>query len=183
MPITCRNRHCPKCQAAAATDWLAAREADLLPVGDFHVAFTLPAEIAPIAYRNKAVVYDLQFRTAAETLLTIVRLPQAPRRAHRRHCRASQLGLDNDPPPARPYDRAGWRDIARRDALGALQARLPPAGAVLSVFGGFRTIRGRPLVLRPASETLRESSHPHGYPKLRWIDASHTWSHVLCWVP
>jgi hypothetical protein len=68
---SCRNRHCPKCQGAVATDWLAAREADLLPVGYFHVVFTLPAEIAPIAYQNKAVVYDLLFRTAAETLLTI----------------------------------------------------------------------------------------------------------------
>ena len=67
----CRNRHCPKCQGAAAKDWLAAREADLLPVDYFHVIFTLPAEIAPIAYQNKAVVYDLLFRTAAETLLII----------------------------------------------------------------------------------------------------------------
>jgi hypothetical protein len=70
---SCRNRHCPKCQGAAATDWLAAREADLLPV---HVVFTLPAEIAPIAYQNKAVVYDLLFRTAAETLLTIAADPK-----------------------------------------------------------------------------------------------------------
>ena len=68
---SCRNRHCPKCQGAAAKDWLAAREADLLPVGYFHVIFTLPAEIAPIAYQNKTVVYDLLFRTAAETLLII----------------------------------------------------------------------------------------------------------------
>jgi hypothetical protein len=73
---SCRNRHCPKCQGAAATDWLAAREADLLPVGYFHVVFTLPAEIAPIAYQNKAVVYDLLFRTAAETLLTIAADPR-----------------------------------------------------------------------------------------------------------
>ena len=54
-----------------ATDWLAAREADLLPVGYFHVVFTLPAQISPIACQNKAIVYDLLFRTAAETLLTI----------------------------------------------------------------------------------------------------------------
>ena len=73
---SCRNRHCPKCQAAAAQDWLAAREADLLPVGYFHVVFTLPAEISPIAYQNKAVVYDLLFRTAAETLLTIAADPK-----------------------------------------------------------------------------------------------------------
>ncbi len=68
---SCRNRHCPKCQGAAAKDWLAARQADLLPVGYFHLVFTLPAELAPIAYQNKAVLYDLLFRTAAETLLTI----------------------------------------------------------------------------------------------------------------
>ena len=73
---SCRNRHCPKCQGAAANDWLAAREADLLPVGYFHVVFTLPAEIAPIAFQNKAVVYDLLFRTAAETLLTIAADPK-----------------------------------------------------------------------------------------------------------
>jgi Putative transposase/Transposase zinc-binding domain len=73
---SCRNRHCPKCQGAAAQDWLAAREADLLPVGYFHVVFTLPAEIAPIAYQNKAVVYDLLFRAAAETLLTIAADPK-----------------------------------------------------------------------------------------------------------
>ena len=73
---SCRNRHCPKCQGVAATDWLAAREADLLPVGYFHVVFTLPAQIAPIAYQNKAVVYDLLFRAAAETLITIAADPK-----------------------------------------------------------------------------------------------------------
>ena len=73
---SCRNRHCPKCQGAAAADWLAAREADLLPVGYFHVVFTLPAEIAPIAYQNKAVVYGLLFQAAAETLLTIADDPK-----------------------------------------------------------------------------------------------------------
>src|ERR1700692_27024 len=55
---SCRNRHCPKCQSAAAAEWLAAREADLLPVGYFHVVFTLPAAIANIAYQNKAVIYS-----------------------------------------------------------------------------------------------------------------------------
>jgi Putative transposase/Transposase zinc-binding domain len=68
---SCRNRHCPKCQAAAAREWLAAREADLLPVGYFHVVFTVPAEIADIAFHNKAVIYDLLFRAASETMLTI----------------------------------------------------------------------------------------------------------------
>jgi hypothetical protein len=73
---SCRNRHCPKCQGAAAKDWLAAREADLLLVSYLHVVFTLPAEIAPIAYQNKALVYHLLLRTAAETLLTIAADPR-----------------------------------------------------------------------------------------------------------
>ena len=73
---SCRNRHCPKCQGAAARKWLAAREADLLPVGYFHVVFTVPAEIADIAFHNKAVVYDLLFRVASETVLTIAADPR-----------------------------------------------------------------------------------------------------------
>lgn len=68
---SCRNRHCPKCQGAAARTWLAEREADLLPVGYFHVVFSVPAEIAAIAWQNKAPVYDLLFRAAAETMMTI----------------------------------------------------------------------------------------------------------------
>ncbi len=73
---SCRNRHCPRCQGAAARTWLAQREADLLPVGYFHVVFTLPAEIADIAFHNKRVVYDLLFRAAAETMLTIAADPK-----------------------------------------------------------------------------------------------------------
>jgi hypothetical protein len=73
---SCRNRHCPKCQGAAARTWLAEREADLLPVGYFHVVFTLPAEVADIAWQNKAVVYDLLFRAASEAMLTIAADPK-----------------------------------------------------------------------------------------------------------
>ena len=73
---SCRNRHCPKCQGAAARDWLAAREADLLPVGYFHLVFTLPAQIADIAYQNKAVVYDLLFKASSEAMLTIAADPK-----------------------------------------------------------------------------------------------------------
>jgi len=73
---SCRNRHCPKCQAAAAKEWLADRQADLLPVPYFHVVFTLPGPIADIAYHNKAVVYDLLLKTAAETLITIAADPK-----------------------------------------------------------------------------------------------------------
>ncbi len=73
---SCRNRHCPKCQGAAARTWLAEREADLLPVGYFHVVFTLPAEVADIAWQNKALVYNLLFRAASETMLTIAADPK-----------------------------------------------------------------------------------------------------------
>ena len=68
---SCRNRHCPKCQSTAARRWLEARQSDLLPLEYYHVVFTLPAAIAAIAYQNKALIYDLLFDTAAETLLTI----------------------------------------------------------------------------------------------------------------
>ena len=73
---SCRNRHCPKCQGAAAKDWLAAREAELLPVAYDHVVFTLPAPIADIAHPNKAVVYDILFKAAAETIITIAADPK-----------------------------------------------------------------------------------------------------------
>jgi len=73
---SCRNRHCPKCQGQAAKAWLADREADLLSVPYFHVVFTLPTPIAAIAFRNKAVVYDLLFKAAAETLTTIAADPK-----------------------------------------------------------------------------------------------------------
>ena len=73
---SCRNRHCPKCQGAAAREWLAAREADLLPVPYFHVVFTLPASIAAIAFTNKAAVYDLLFKAAAETVTTAAADPK-----------------------------------------------------------------------------------------------------------
>jgi hypothetical protein len=73
---SCRNRHCPKCQAAAAKQWLAEREAELLPVPYYHVVFTLPAAIGAMALQNKAVVYDLLFKAAAETLTTIAADPK-----------------------------------------------------------------------------------------------------------
>ena len=73
---SCRNRHCPKCQASAARRWLEARQADLLPVEYYHVVFTLPAPISAIAYYNKAVIYNLLFDVAAETLRTIAADPK-----------------------------------------------------------------------------------------------------------
>jgi hypothetical protein len=73
---SCRNRHCPKCQGAAAKEWLAEREAELLPVPYYHVVFTLPGQIADIAYHNKAVIYDILFRASAETAVTIAADPK-----------------------------------------------------------------------------------------------------------
>jgi hypothetical protein len=73
---SCRNRHCPKCQGAAARDWLADREAELLPVGYFHLVFTLPGQITDIAYQNKRVIYDRLFKASAETMLTIAADPK-----------------------------------------------------------------------------------------------------------
>ncbi|MFZ0851729.1 MAG: transposase zinc-binding domain-containing protein, partial [Hyphomicrobiaceae bacterium] len=73
---SCRNRHCPKCQGAAARTWMEEREAELLPVPYFHIVFTLPAPIGDIAYTNKAVIYDLLFKASAETMLTIAADPK-----------------------------------------------------------------------------------------------------------
>jgi hypothetical protein len=73
---SCRNRHCPKCQAASRERWFEARRQDLLPVGYFHVVFTLPAEISPLALQNKRVLYEILFRAASETLIQIAADPK-----------------------------------------------------------------------------------------------------------
>src|ERR1700716_436046 len=73
---SCRNRHCPKCQGAAARAWMAAREAELLPIPYFHVVFTLPSAVGDIAYQNKAVIYDLLFKASSETMLRIAADPK-----------------------------------------------------------------------------------------------------------
>lgn len=73
---SCRNRHCPKCQANARDRWLQARERELLPTRYVHVVFTLPHELAPLTLQNKKVVYDLLFKTSAETLLKMARDPR-----------------------------------------------------------------------------------------------------------
>ena len=71
-----RNRHCPKCQGLARAEWLADRQADLLAVPYFHVVFTVPAEVAAMAFQNKAVVYAILFQAVAETLRTIAADPR-----------------------------------------------------------------------------------------------------------
>jgi hypothetical protein len=73
---SCRNRHCPKCQAGARNRWLMARRLDLLPTRYVHVVFTLPRELAPLALQNKREIYGLLFRASAETLLAVARDPR-----------------------------------------------------------------------------------------------------------
>src|SRR3989442_12435651 len=73
---SCRNRHCPKCQANARDRWLQARRQELLPTRYVHVVFTLPRRLAPLALQNKKLMYDLLFRTSAETLLEVARDPK-----------------------------------------------------------------------------------------------------------
>ena len=70
---SCRNRHCPKCQSLARARWLEQRRGELLPVEYFHVVFTIPEQVAGIAFQNQQIVYDILFRAASETLLRIAR--------------------------------------------------------------------------------------------------------------
>src|SRR6202047_3848394 len=73
---SCRNRHCPKCQTGARDRWLEKRRRELLPTPYVHVVFTLPRQLAPLALQNKKVIYDLLFRTSADTLLEVARDPR-----------------------------------------------------------------------------------------------------------
>lgn len=73
---SCRNRHCPKCQGSARATWLAARQAELLPVPYFHIVFTLPQPIAAIAYQNKKIIYAILFRAATEAMTTLAANPR-----------------------------------------------------------------------------------------------------------
>ena len=73
---SCRNRHCPKCQTLAKADWLLARRAELLPLPYYHVVFTLPGSLAPLALQNKKEVYNILFAAASQTLLTIAADPK-----------------------------------------------------------------------------------------------------------
>jgi hypothetical protein len=100
----------PKCEGTAATEWLAEREAELLPVPYFHIVFSLPAQIADIAYQNKAVIYNILFKTSAETLMIIA---ADPKHLGARVGVLSVLhtwgsALTHHP----PHDRAGRRRLA-----------------------------------------------------------------------
>ena len=114
---SCRNRHCPKCQGSAAREWLAERQAELLPVPYFHVVFTLPSPIASIAYQNKAAIYGILFKASAETMLRIAADPKHPGARIGITSVLHTLGFGHDPSPACAYDRAGRRPFRRWPAL------------------------------------------------------------------
>jgi hypothetical protein len=125
---SCRNRHCPKCQGLARAEWLAHRQAELLPVPYFHVVFTLPTLAGEIAFQNKATVYAILFRAAAETLTTIAADPK--------HLGA-QIGVtavlhtwgQTAAPSAHSLRGARRRPLTRRHTLDRLPPRLLPARA------------------------------------------------------
>jgi hypothetical protein len=113
---SCRNRHCPKCQGAAAGEWMEARAAELLPVPYFHVVFTLPSAIGDIAYQNKAVIYGPVRGLGRDDAHHRGR-QKAPRRSHRHHFGAAHLGKRDDPSSARAHDRTGRGHLVRRIAV------------------------------------------------------------------
>jgi hypothetical protein len=76
IPITCRNRHCPKCQTSARDRWVAKRQTEVLPVGYFHVVFTLPHELSALALQNKKEIYRLLLQASADTLLEVAANPE-----------------------------------------------------------------------------------------------------------
>jgi hypothetical protein len=126
---SCRNRHCPRCQSLARAQWLDDRQADLLPVPYFHVVFTIPQEIAAIAYQNKAVVYDILFQATAETLQTIAADPK--------HLGADigfitilhTWGAEPAAPSTPALRGARWRSGAGPLTLDCLPSWFLPAGA------------------------------------------------------
>jgi hypothetical protein len=126
---SCRNRHCPKCQGRAAAEWLAAREAELLPVPYFHVVFTLPAAIGAIAYQNKAKVYGLLFTAAAEALTTIAADPKHLGAEIGVTAVLHTWGQNLDHHPHVHCIVTRRRHLARSLAMGSLPSGLFPAGA------------------------------------------------------
>src|ERR1700736_3599471 len=145
---SCRNRHCPKCQAGARDRWLAARRQELLPTRYVHVVFTLPHELVPLALQNKKVIYDLLFRTSAETLLQ----------------RAAHLESETPTSPACPLRGAGRWAVIRPLPLDQLTQHLlssrQSARACFSrpvCCGSQTSLPGWPAGLPPRSATARSA--------------------------
>ena len=126
---SCGDRHCPTCQATAAARWLEARAAELLPVPYFHLVFTLPDVLNPLALAHPRVVYDLLLRCCRRDDPRTGRRSGPPRRPDRRRVRAAHLGPDAPVPSARPLPGAGRRPVPGPDVVGRLTPPLLPAGA------------------------------------------------------
>ncbi len=126
---SCCNRHCPKCQGLARAQWLAERQAELLPAPYFHVVFTVPAQVAQIAFQNKAAVYAILFKAASEALRMAAADPK--------HLGAEigvvvvlhTWGPESPPSSAYPLRRAGRGPVSGWPALDSLPAGLLPARA------------------------------------------------------
>ena len=114
---SCRNRHCPKCQGAAREQWLAERQAELLPVPYFHIVFTLPAPIAAMAFQNKGDVYAILFKSAVEAMTDAGCQSAQAWSEDRRPRDPAHLGAGADPPSPRPLRRARRRAVARRFSM------------------------------------------------------------------
>ena len=149
---SCKNRHCPKCQGPAARDWMAAGADDLLPVEYFHVAFTLPAEVARIAYWNKKVIYGLLFRASAQTVITIAADPKTAWCARWYDQCPAYMGFGADPSPPCPHDCSGWRPVAKWQPLGRVQT------GVLFARAGVVTALSTPIHRRTAGAASRRQT-------------------------
>ena len=150
---SCRNRHCPKCQAKAAKDWLAAREAELLPVPYFHVVFTMPSQLGRIAYQNKAIVYRALFQAAAEALLTLGADPK------RYGAKLGMIGVLHTWGEAMAWNYPLWYQQYRDEALEAL-----------SRYGASPAERQRRTPTEREQNTKRGVTHTHTH--------THTCTHV-----
>ncbi len=126
---SCRNRHCPKCQGLARAEWLAERQAELLPTQYFHVVFTMPPPIAEIAFQNKAIVYGVLFKAAAETLRTIAADPKHLGAEIGLVAVLHTWGQNLHHHRLNPLRRSRRRPVAGRNTLGLLPARLLPPRA------------------------------------------------------
>lgn len=126
---SCRNRHCPKCQALARAHWLERREAELLPIPYFHLVFTLPPEMAALALQNKRCLYGMLFEAASRTIQEVAANPRQSGRSRRRHPgRPPHVGPEPHAPSAPELRREWRRALGRRPAMGHRQVILLLAG-------------------------------------------------------
>ena len=179
---SCRNRHCPKCQGAAAKQWLAEREAELLPVPYFHVVFTLPAPVADIAYQNKAVIYDLLFKAAADTTLTIAADPKHLGARIGITAVLHTWGSAHDTPSASAHDRARRRPCRSTDSAGCRAGQVSSCRCACSracsagCFSRCSPPRTRPAASTSSATTLHAPTPKHSPPSSRRCARSNGWS-------